>query len=137
LSGGVYCLLIRIPAETEVRVGALGSLRFKPGLYVYVGSALKGFEARVGRHVRTAREKRVNARWHIDYLLSHEGVELQAAYGMETSRRMECEVAGMVSRYGEPVKRFGCSDCRCESHLFRIKEPEKIEKIFNRWIRLF
>jgi len=137
LAGGVYCLLIEVRRETDIGVGSLGKIRFRPGLYVYVGSAIRGFEARVGRHIRTAREKRVNARWHIDYLLSHDDVELSAVYGLETDRRMECEVAEMVSRYGKPVKRFGSSDCTCISHLFRIEDPEKIEKIFNQWVRLF
>ena len=133
----MYCLLIEVKRETSIRVGSLGRIRFRPGLYVYVGSAMRGFDARVGRHIRTARKKRVNARWHIDYLLSNDDVELSAVYGLKTDRRMECEVAGIVSRYGKPVKRFGSSDCKCISHLFRIEEPEKIEKIFNQWVRLF
>ena len=121
----------------SIGVGSLGKIRFRPGLYVYVGSAMKGFETRVRRHIRTAREKRVNARWHVDYLLSHDGVELLTIYGLETDRRMECKVAEMVSKHGKPVKGFGSSDCTCVSHLFRIEEPEKIEKIFNQWVRLF
>lgn len=58
--------------------------------------------------------------WHVDYLLSQPEAAVEQVYAMETTERLECSVADSVSRHGEPVKGFGCSDCGCESHLFRV-----------------
>ena len=37
---GTYALVIAAKANRLVRVGRLGTLRLRPGFYVYVGSAL-------------------------------------------------------------------------------------------------
>ena len=34
----------------------------------------------------------------------------------------ECKVAGYFAKDAEPVMKFGCSDCNCMSHLFRLKK---------------
>ena len=47
---GVYCLLIKVDKDTEMKVGALGNLKLENGQYIYVGSAQNGIERRVGRH---------------------------------------------------------------------------------------
>ncbi|MFB6089231.1 MAG: DUF123 domain-containing protein, partial [Candidatus Aenigmatarchaeota archaeon] len=33
---------------------------------------------------------------------------------------LECETAERLSKVGEPVKDFGCSDCKCDSHLYKV-----------------
>lgn len=119
-SGGVYCLCIGIRGDVEAKIGALGVISFPRGRYIYVGSALNGLGARVQRHLRMSRGIYTAIHWHVDYLLSQPEVVVEDVYAVETTERLECEVADSVSRRGEPVKGFGCSDCGCESHLFRV-----------------
>jgi Uri superfamily endonuclease len=119
-SRGVYCLCIGIRGDLNVRVGALGTIYFPDGRYIYVGSALNGLEARVRRHLRMSRGIYTAIHWHVDYLLSQPEAIVEKVYALKTAERLECAIAGSVSERGEPVKGFGCSDCRCESHLFRV-----------------
>lgn len=113
---GVYCLVIELAEESNLKIGSLGSFRFSPGTYVYVGSARNGIEKRVGRHKSSSKRKR----WHIDYLL--EKADVVASFAMPSEREdLECELAEAVSRCEDatcPVKGFGSSDCRCDSHLY-------------------
>jgi Uri superfamily endonuclease len=114
---GIYSLVLS-GGGAPVRIGALGELFFPGGYYVYIGSALGpgGLPARVGRHIRTALTSGPKTHWHIDYLLRDPSFRLLAVYCAETKERMECNVAGTVG--GEGTVKFGCSDCRCSSHLF-------------------
>ena len=111
---GVYHLVLRLPRETRIRVGRLGTARFGAGYYVYTGSAMNGLEARVARHQR----RRKSLRWHIDYLLQK--AEIAAVELIPTRRRLECARNRVIlSLPGAtiPVPGFGSSDCRCRSHL--------------------
>jgi Uri superfamily endonuclease len=117
---GAYCLCVSVEEEVGVEVGALGMLSFAPGRYVYVGSALNGLVARVLRHVNTSLGEHKAIHWHIDYLLKERGVHIESVYVRVTDRKIECELARAVSGRGKPVKGFGCSDCRCVSHLFKV-----------------
>ncbi len=119
---GAYCLCISVSERLDVEVGALGVLRLKPGKYVYVGSALNGLEARVRRHVNTSHGVFKALHWHIDYLLKEPKVAISSVLVKVTGERIECELAGQVMRHGSPVRGFGCSDCRCESHLFEVED---------------
>lgn len=118
---GSYCLCINVERNKRVKVGALGVIGFHKGRYVYVGSALNSLIPRLGRHLRTSRGEGRVAYWHIDYLLREPGVEIEAIYATDWAVRMECEIAAKVAERGEPVPRFGCSDCACLSHLYRVK----------------
>jgi sugar fermentation stimulation protein A len=114
---------VAVPRTRLITCGALGRLSFQPGYYVYVGSAMGGLTARLARHHRA--EKRL--RWHIDYLLHDPGARLLQSLPFASPERLECtlarEVAGLAE---EEVLRFGCSDCRCPSHLFRFAgDPRK------------
>ena len=117
---GTYCLCISLSKGLELEIGALGMIRFDQGLYVYVGSALNGLEARVRRHIRTSRGDFKAIHWHIDYLLREPEVEIGGVYVLLSDLREECRVAGEIMKQGASIKGFGCSDCRCESHLFRV-----------------
>jgi Uri superfamily endonuclease len=113
---GSYVLILRLDEAAEIEVGRLGRLRFAAGYYLYVGSALAGLRARLARHAR--REKRFH--WHIDYLLAR--ATLEGVWYLEGTERMECAWAGALAAAPgiEPaVSRFGASDCRCQTHLFR------------------
>jgi len=37
---GAYCLVIELKKNSSIKIGALGTIKFKKGLYCYVGSAL-------------------------------------------------------------------------------------------------
>ncbi|MDI9633357.1 MAG: GIY-YIG nuclease family protein [Methanolinea sp.] len=115
-SEGTYCLVLSCDGCT-VRVGALGEVLFPAGYYVYVGSALgPAGLSRVARHVRLAERGEGRTRWHIDYLLCSPSFSLRAVYCFPARVRAECRIASLLP--GEPVPGFGCSDCRCRSHLF-------------------
>ncbi len=118
---GSYCLCIKLNSDTETNIGALGNIRFRRGLYIYIGSALNSLIPRLARHLNTNRGRGKAVHWHIDYLLRVPEAELQAIWATDWAVRMECEIAGKVAENGEPVPRFGCSDCHCTSHLYRVK----------------
>ena len=88
---------------------------------MYVGSAMNGLEARVLRHMNTSRGVYKAIHWHIDYLLKEPDVSISSVYVQPSDEKVECVLAGKVSQRGEPVKGFGCSDCRCVSHLFKVE----------------
>jgi len=109
---GTYTLLIKVSENKKIPVGKLGKINFKKGFYVYVGSALNGLEKRVERHLR--KEKKIY--WHIDYLLGE--AEIVKVIYAKTDARFECKIAKNLERNLDCIKKFGCSDCGCESHLF-------------------
>lgn len=118
---GSYCLCIRVWKDSEIRVGSLGVIMFPRGHYIYVGSALNSLIPRLERHIRTSRGEGWVAHWHIDYLLREPPVEIVAIYAIDWSVRIECEIAAYIAEKGEAFSRFGCSDCTCQSHLYRVK----------------
>jgi Uri superfamily endonuclease len=115
---GVYVLVISVDENIEVDVGALGSIGFEEGLYAYVGSAQNSLEKRVKRHLRKAKRNF----WHIDYLLDNEAVRVVKVFYKESDKAEECRIAEKLSEKGIAVKGFGCSDCGCVSHLFRVDD---------------
>lgn len=126
---GIYCLLIHLPSNQRIVVGALGEREFLSGCYVYVGSAMSGIEQRVSRH-KSSRKK---FRWHIDYLLAKSEVLACAAIPSE-SKRYECETVEALSGCEDatfPVPRFGSSGCRCRSHLlfFGDADPSMVAEM--------
>jgi Uri superfamily endonuclease len=118
---GSYCICIQVLKDSKISVGSLGVITFPKGHYVYVGSALNSLIPRLRRHLKTSRGEGTVAHWHIDYLLREPHVEVEAIYATGWSVRMECEIATRISLRGEAVLRFGCSDCSCNSHLYRVK----------------
>jgi Uri superfamily endonuclease len=114
LDSGSYQLVIKLADKRRIKVGRLGSFVFPAGYYVYTGSAKRGLEARIARHLR--RDKKL--RWHIDYLLQFATVVEVNRYPNE----VECELNKILSRQGGKVivERFGSSDCMCETHLLYI-----------------
>jgi Uri superfamily endonuclease len=111
---GVYLAFFHLPDSRSIEVGALGEIRFESGLYVYTGSAQKSAENRLERHF----SGQENKFWHIDYF--SETAEAIDYMVLPEKSRYECVMADILSDLGEPVEGFGCSDCGCDSHLFRI-----------------
>jgi len=106
-----YQLVIEVPLAVRVQVGRLGEFEFPAGTYVYTGSARRGLEARLARHVRAEKP----LRWHIDYLLAAPGVRITKVV---RSSRDECGL-NQAARGAVRVPGFGASDCRagCVAHL--------------------
>ena len=92
-------------------------MEFKRGKYVYVGSSQNNVEKRVARHLSKDKKKH----WHIDYLLANRNVGIEKALHKKAKKDDECKIACFLDAIGEQVKGFGCSDCNCKSHLFRLK----------------
>ncbi|MBI4267977.1 MAG: GIY-YIG nuclease family protein, partial [Chloroflexi bacterium] len=109
---GVYVLLLEVYEPESIQVGKRLQFHFENGFYIYIGSALGGLQTRVARHLRTVKK----FHWHIDYLLSL--ASARKVICAETSQKMECQLAEVLSRRLPSVIGFGCSDCRCRSHLF-------------------
>lgn len=121
---GTYILEITLGSDLVTEVGALGTLTFLSGTYCYVGSAMGGLDQRVSRHM--SKDKRV--RWHIDRLTI--AADSVRAYESYPDPVPECTLASMAMSCGmEPAADgFGCSDCRCRTHLFRTT-PEGIARL--------
>ncbi|MEI7429725.1 MAG: GIY-YIG nuclease family protein [Betaproteobacteria bacterium] len=114
LSARTYQLFIDVTQTVRVVVGRFGCFDFPAGRYVYTGSALRNFEARVKRHLSPTKKMH----WHIDYLLAAKGVCVS-----EVLCYAEAECVVNQQTQGEIViAGFGSSDCRsgCCSHLKRL-----------------
>ena len=132
---GTYALVLSSSTEAVVRVGRLGSLRLRPGFYVYVGSAFGpgGLRARVAHHLKVSERPH----WHIDYLRARARLE-EIWYCGDTKRREHQWAAALGAMRGAsmPVAGFGSSDCQCESHLcFFRRRPSR--RGFQKRLRAF
>jgi sugar fermentation stimulation protein A len=115
---GNYLILLELPEPRNIETGALGTLRYKAGWYIYAGSARKNLSPRINRHLRHVRKKQ---HWHIDYLTPHSG--RIKAYPIYSYRNLECELAAALEHLGgRGIPGFGSSDCRCKSHLFYFRD---------------
>lgn len=135
---GSYLVALEIPAPCAAspgavtgnppvaEIGALGTVEFKPGWYVYCGSAQKNLSSRLARHSRRVRK---NPHWHLDYLtpLAAKIVPLPILSG----ENLECALALSLREIGgTPVPSFGSSDCSCASHLYHFPEPPLKNRAF-------
>jgi Uri superfamily endonuclease len=111
---GIYVLLINMERDVDLTVGAKGRIQFKKGLYAYVGSGQINLEQRIKRHLKKEKRKF----WHIDYLLSSCAAKIVKVFFREAEKTEECTVAITIGKKNTPIIGFGCSDCKCRSHLF-------------------
>ena len=118
-----YCLIIKLHNDSRIKIGKLGKMDFKKGYYVYVGSALNSIDGRIRRHL--SNEKKLF--WHVDYLLNSSNAVITEVILERSPEKWECNVAMEISNKGQPVAKFGCSDCKCNSHLFYFKSKEVAE----------
>jgi len=118
---GLYILLIELPEATVVQTRNR-VFNLNRGYYAYLGSAMGGREARIERHLSSERKHH----WHIDFLLDKAGI--QAVISCETEKRAECLVAQHLADLAA-VAGFGCSDCRCRSHLFYSKDFNELTTV--------
>jgi len=109
---GTYIVIIKLEEEKTIQIGKLGKILFKKGFYVYVGSAFNGLRQRIDRHLR--KNKKIH--WHIDYFLNFS--EVKGVLFKESETKQECNIATILEKHLFSISGFGCSDCRCKSHLF-------------------
>ena len=113
-NSGCYQLLIRLEKSHSIQIGKLGCFQFPKGYYIYTGSAQRGLQARIARHLR--KDKKLH--WHIDYLLQH--AEILKTFTFPGRKQTECHLnRNLFENYhGECiVPGFGSSDCQCQTHL--------------------
>jgi Uri superfamily endonuclease len=114
---GVYILVLNISKNLQAKIGFLGKIKFDKGNYVYVGSAQNNLEKRIARHTSKNKKKF----WHIDYLLDSEFTKVINVFYKKSRKIEECKIADKLGKTEILIPNFGCSDCNCKSHLFRIK----------------
>ena len=125
-----YQLFIIVTKEIELKVGKLGKFIFPIGSYVYTGSAKKNIDKRIERHL----SKKKNLRWHIDYLLNSDAVQI---INIKKSRMTECSL-NKKTKGTIIINGFGSSDCNlcCKSHL-KYKENQALAELSanaTRWL---
>jgi Uri superfamily endonuclease len=126
---GTYALILKCNSTASVQVGGLGEIEFKPGYYIYIGSAFGpgGVRGRVSRHLREDKPRH----WHIDYLYKHVSpLGVWYSYEPEHLEHMWAQSLHNASGYS-PIQGFGCSDCRCFSHLFHTSTNPDFDSFAN------
>ena len=112
-----YVLVIRKTGSTRIRMPGQ-SISMEEGLYLYVGSAKRGLEQRLARHMK----KRKKCFWHIDYITSRRDTDVMAIY---LSPYPECETLTAVSQLGPLFgRKLGSSDCKCLSHFVKLNHVD-------------
>lgn len=130
LGRGTYILLLRLPKSKSIQIGKLGSFNFQVGYYAYVGSAFGpgGLTGRLSHHFKISERPH----WHIDYLRTH--AEIKQVWSEEGETKKEHVWADILARLKDsrlPVPGFGCSDCRCASHLFYFEGSPILDERFR------
>ena len=113
---GSYILFIFLNKDKRIKINKR-VLDFKKGYYAYVGSALNNLEKRIERH----KSKKKKKHWHIDYFLEHG--KIVKVKRILSDKKIECELSKKLCKEADGfIKGFGCSDCKCESHLYYFVE---------------
>jgi Uri superfamily endonuclease len=134
---GTYVLLLWLKKSKPIVIGKLGTIDFTPGYYAYVGSAMGpgGLAARIRRHLKINKK----AHWHIDYLRPAVRIDgLFIATGRRIKEHAWAERLAGAPISGRAINGFGCTDCRCVSHLYQLPSPAETSVIAQqlnaRWI---
>lgn len=133
LKKGTYILILHLQKDQNLQIGRLGRFKFRAGFYAYAGSAFGsgGLAGRIRHHlIPTTRPY-----WHIDYLRRVTDLDQIWLTTADTSQE-HAWVALLLELPGAtiPVKRFGASGCRCESHLVQFLQQPDIQ-FFRELIR--
>ena len=130
---GTYALDLACRKTDTVRIGSLGTLALKPGVYMYIGSAFGpgGLAARIRHHTQIA----VRLHWHIDYLRAACDL-IEVSFTTATDRHEHSWAMAVARLPGSqvPMPGFGSSDCQCEAHLFWFQRPPPI-RTFRRFVQ--
>ncbi len=120
---GTYCLLINLKTDQIIKIGKKGKINFNKGYYVYIGSAMNSLEGRIRRHLRNNKK----LHWHVDYLLKNSQSSIIEVYFYSDEIKHECDLASYISKAGKQIQGFGCSDCKCSSHLVYFATSDEAE----------
>lgn len=117
---GSYALILYCKINELIQIGKNKKLKLQSGYYVYCGSAFGpgGIAARVGRHFKLNKKQR----WHIDYL--REKCTIKEAWICYSEKKLEHQWSSEFSEQIDsliPLRKFGSTDCKCNSHLFYFK----------------
>jgi sugar fermentation stimulation protein A len=130
MDSGSYRLILFINKVIELEIGKLGIYRIPLGYYAYTGSAMRNLSKRIERHKR--KDKKI--KWHIDYLLDNDSVEIIDVFEYPSAMKEECrknlELQNLPGSF-IPVPGFGSSDCNiCKSHLIGLDKqmPEFLKR---------
>ena len=122
---GSYLMILRLHEPRTIQIGRLGRIDFERGWYAYAGSAFGpgGLAARLRHHLVPVRRPH----WHIDYLRAEATViEIWTAEGLPCREHDWASALTKGIGAGTSIRGFGCSDCRCRSHLVRFtRRPSK------------
>ena len=66
--------------------------------------------------------------WHVDYFLAQKNTRIVSIVYALHDDRFECDLACEIADSGIGIINFGCSDCKCDSHLFFFNEFYKLEE---------
>lgn len=128
---GIYTIILGLDKDMEIHVGSLGRLSFMKGYFAYTGSARgPGGVIRVRRHLDVLGGSNKARRWHIDYLLPNVSFEDVAI--TYTDKDLECAIARKIGSELEAIPGFGCTDCRCPSHLHFSTDIQRMYAIVER-----
>lgn len=121
---GVYVLILYVNKDFKKQIGRLGTIRFRKGIYFYVGSAMGpgGLRNRIYRHYR--RNKKIH--WHIDYLTTSDNVDILGTiylYDCKSGSDLEKTISHTFAGKLYYIEGFGNSDKRRDkSHLFYCRK---------------
>lgn len=128
MNKGVYCLILHLKNKSPIQIRHKRVL-FPQGYYCYTGSALNNLQKRIERH----RSKSKKKHWHIDYLL--EKAKIIDVKTITTNKKLECWLSDKIKKLKSQtvMKKFGSTDCRCETHLhyFQKNPIKEMDKIFK------
>jgi Uri superfamily endonuclease len=128
-AAGTYALVLKNQSTSTIQIGRRMRVDLQPGYYIYIGSAFGpgGVRARVIRHFRKDKARH----WHIDYL--REFTDPVFVWYHHSSLRLEHEWAKSLYQLSgiSHVQGFGCSDCKCDTHLFYISDKPDMSEFSN------
>ena len=132
---GSYILVVFVRKNIEINIGALGIVKFEKGCYLYIGSAMGNTGSttlinRVKRHLSPSELKKKH--WHIDYLLNNKYTSIFYIYLIPSLQNLECLIANEFLNVADShIRKFGSSDCHCESHLLYFEDFKQLKQLFQ------
>jgi Uri superfamily endonuclease len=129
INSGSYAIIYYLSNTSEMQTLRFGSIKLKPGYYVYSGSAKKNLVHRVRRHIR----KEKTLKWHVDYFSILADVIPKKVFLFES--KSECEINQHFKNLGGSIiiDKFGATDCKskCGSHFLYFKSLPKLKTVID------
>jgi Uri superfamily endonuclease len=121
MNKGTYIILLKLKNELSFEIRKKKYI-LNPGIYAYVGSAMKNLHQRVGRHI-DYKSGKYKKHWHIDNLLDKGDVLF--SFIIPDGIYREEEISKKLSEKFQYIDGFGASDLKVKSNLFVIDDNEK------------